>query len=122
MSETNGSCDVCGNDDEGGLRLEFVGPFKEYRVVVNGWQVPLLEGEELDGGTVWLTLDNRLGCEIPAGLAEKVVPFIADCIAVALGYGCHPRGDEVPREVALKRGPLVRPKRLLDISAVSTEE
>jgi hypothetical protein len=31
--------------------------------------------------------------------AERVVPFLADAIAIALGYTCHPRADwDVPHQ------------------------
>ena len=73
--------------------LEFVGPFEHHDVVVNGWRVPYLEATPLNGGVVRLCLDGRFGLDLSVADAEHVVPFVADCIAVAAGYTAHPGGD-----------------------------
>lgn len=73
-------------------RVEYVGPFEHHDVVVNGWTVPFLEACPIAGGMVSLTLDRRFGLDLPIADAERIVPFIADCIAVACGYTAHP-GD-----------------------------
>lgn|ERR1017187_8156220 len=44
--------------------------------------------------------------------AERVVPFVADAIAVALGYGAHP-DDSTPRP--LPRAPYPRPERVVEL-------
>jgi len=44
----------------------------------------------LPNGGVHLTLDNRFGLDVSLDDEASVVPFVADCIAVALGYGGHP--------------------------------
>jgi hypothetical protein len=75
--------------------LEFIGPFKHHDVVVNGWQVPFLRATPLNGGRVHLNLDCRFGVDLTVEEAERIVPFLADCIAVALGYTSHPEGDQV---------------------------
>jgi hypothetical protein len=75
---------------------EIVGPFSSHWVVVNGRQVPFLEAAPANGGKISLTLDQRYGLEISVADAETVIPFIADCIAVAMGYNCHPRAGKEP--------------------------
>jgi hypothetical protein len=80
--------------------VEFVGPFQHHDVVVEGREVPFLRAFPQDGGRVHLTLDRRLGLDLTLAEAERFVPFLADAIAIALGYTCHPggeRGDPNPR-------------------------
>ncbi len=60
-----------------------------------------------------LVLDRRLGVELSTAEAERLVPFVADAIAVALGYGAHPRGD---CDRPLARAPYPRPERVVDLS------
>jgi hypothetical protein len=71
--------------------VEYVGPFKEWEVVVDGRRVPHVTAVPLSGGKVRLVLDNRFGLVLDVAMANKVVPFLADAIAVAMGYTCHPR-------------------------------
>ena len=86
------------------MSYEIIGPFDAYRVVVGGRQVPYLNAHPANGGIVHLTLDNRFGLDIAVADAEAVIPFIADCIAVAMGYTCHPAADEEPvRSVPFRR-------------------
>jgi hypothetical protein len=73
-------------------------------VVVSGCSEPFLEGQAF-GGKVALTLDNRFGLELTREQAQTVVPFLADAIAIALGYPSHPSrdtalADPVRRQVA----------------------
>jgi hypothetical protein len=75
--------------------LEFVGPRESHDVVHKGWQVPFLEATPLIGGRIYLCLDRRFSLELTVNDAERVVPFIADCIAVALGYTAHPERDAI---------------------------
>jgi hypothetical protein len=74
-------------------RLAFIGPFQHHDVVVDGRQVPFLRATPLDGGQVHLNLDRRLGLTLSAEEAERVVPFLADAIAVASGYTSHPDAE-----------------------------
>jgi hypothetical protein len=85
--------------------VEFIGPFRYHDVVVDGWQVPHLRATPLIGGRVHLNLDRRLGLDLSVEEAERFVPFLADCIAVAHGYTAHP-GPELPEPVV--RLPFVR--------------
>jgi hypothetical protein len=70
--------------------VEYIGPFRSHDVVVDGWQVPYLRATPLNGGRVHLNLDRRFGLDLTVEEADRFVPFLADCIAVALGYTCHP--------------------------------
>jgi hypothetical protein len=73
--------------------VSYVGPFEHHDVVVRGCAVPFLRATPLDGGQVHLNLDRRLGLTLSAGEAERVIPFVADVIAVAMGYTCHPDAE-----------------------------
>ncbi|HEX5467424.1 MAG TPA: hypothetical protein VFW80_00090 [Gaiellaceae bacterium] len=94
-------------------RVDFPGPFSQHDVVVDGWRVPFLHAQIAGEDKVLLVLDRRLGVEITAAEAERVVPFIADAIAVALGYGAHP-GEDTPRP--LERAPYPRPERVVSVN------
>jgi hypothetical protein len=100
------------------MAVTFPGPFTNHAVVVNGWEVPLVQAHPQGEDRILLVIDGRLGAEFSVEEAERVVPFVADAIAVALGYGCHPRNenDELP-----PRMPHVRPGRLTSLVSVATE-
>jgi hypothetical protein len=74
-------------------------------VVLRGWQVPFLTATPLPGGKIHLTLDHRFGLDLSLADAEQVIPFLADCMAVALGYTGHPEADW---ETAKPRSEIVR--------------
>ena len=104
-------------DDVGALddvldRVSFPGPFTHHDVVVEGWRVPFLQAEIIGEDRVLLVLDRRLGVELSTEEAERVVPFLADAIAVASGFGAHPRGDT---PTPLERAPYPRPERVADL-------
>jgi hypothetical protein len=89
--------------------VEYVGPFDDWRVVVDGRRVPFLSARPVDGGKVDLTLDDRYGLLVDVETAEKVIPFLADAIAVAMGFTCHPRAGwdgPRPRPPMPRLGPL----------------
>lgn len=86
------------SQDEGEFALpessvSYVGPFEHHDVVVEGRQVPFLRATPLDGGQVHLNLDRRLGLTLTVAEAERFVPFLADAIAVALGFTSHPDAE-----------------------------
>lgn len=86
------------------MSVEIIGPFKSHHVVcVNGYQVPYLDACPVQGGKVLLTLDGRYMIEVEAAQLDSLVGFIANCIAVAAGYTCHPGTQGAPPE------PLRRP-------------
>jgi hypothetical protein len=93
-------------------RVSFPGPFKHHDVVVNGWRVPFLQAHLAGEDRVMLVIDRRLGAELSVEEAERVVPFVANAIAVALGYGAHP-DDDTPRP--LSRASYPRPERVVDL-------
>lgn len=72
--------------------VQSIGPFESYPVTLNGWTIPNLEAMTFAGGTqVTLRLDKRFDLDVPAEIAGRVISFVADCIAVSMGYACHPR-------------------------------
>ena len=87
--------------------VEVIGPFRHHEVAVTGWRVPLLTANPQQDG-VELILDDRYSVDIPADLVETVVPFVAECIAVALGYCGHPEGDEMPPRRLPDYAPMAR--------------
>lgn len=87
------------------MTAEFIGPFEYHKVVVDGWTVPHLTAQPARDGYIALTLDHRFDIDVPVVDADRLVGFIADCIAVALGYTCHPRPDW---EAPLARLPMQR--------------
>ena len=100
------------------FRVSFPGPFFRHEVVVDGWKVPFLHahpGSEHDENdeNVMLVLDNRLALTLSLEEAERFVPFLADSIAVALGYAAHPSEDA---EQPLLRLPHPRPVRITALS------
>jgi len=97
-------------------RVTFRGPFGGQAAVVNGWQVPLLEAHMQGEDRVLLVIDGRLGGEFSVEEAERVLPFVADAISVALGYACHPRdgADSLPPML-----PHARPRRLTALAGAS---
>jgi hypothetical protein len=101
------------------FRVSFPGPFTHHDVVVDGWAVPLLQAQPCgeQDENVMLILDGRLAMTVSVEEAERFVPFLADAIAVALGYTAHPKADEEP-----DWKPQPRPMRMHGIGAVTTED
>jgi hypothetical protein len=75
---------------------EIIGPFQVRKVLVDGRRVPFLEAALPAGGKISLLLDGRYGLDISVADAEAFIPWIADAIAIALGYTCHPRPGKEP--------------------------
>lgn len=61
-----------------------------------------------------LVLDNRYALNVTVEEAERFVPFLANAIAVALGYTCHPKEDA---EQPLVKQPQPRPVPVHGIAA-----
>jgi hypothetical protein len=70
--------------------VSFPGPFRHHDVVVEGRRVPFVKATPLDGGRVDLWLDDRFALTVTAGEAERFLPFLANAMAVALGFTSHP--------------------------------
>ena len=105
--------------EQGRFRVSFPGPFTQHEVVVDGWSIPFLHAHPRGDHdeSVMLVLDNRLAATFSVEEAERFVPFLADAIAIALGYTAHPRTDEEP-----SWKPQPRPMRMQGIGAVVDEE
>lgn len=64
--------------------------FEWFPVVMNGWTVPHLEARQLEG-EVFLSLDHRFGLPINERTTPgMIIWFVANAIAIAKGYACHP--------------------------------
>lgn len=94
------------------FRVAFPGPFQHHDVVVDGWRVPFVQAHLGDEDRVSLVLDRRLAADFTLDEAERVVPFLADAIAIALGYGAHPNED-TPRKPPM--APYPRPERVVGL-------
>jgi hypothetical protein len=70
--------------------VEFVGPFESHDVVLNGRRVPYLTATPLSAGRVCLHLDRRFALELDLQDAEYAVPFMAQCIAIGMGFSGFP--------------------------------
>jgi hypothetical protein len=75
------------------VNVEIVGPFKAHIVLVDGRRVPYLAASPNVDGSVALLLDDRFALDVSAADRDKVVEFVAHCIAVAGGYTAHPPAD-----------------------------
>ena len=73
--------------------IENVGPFRHHVVSINGWSVPFLTAGPAEDGGVYLSPDNRACLNVALDEEAAVVPFIADSVAVGLGYTFHPGSD-----------------------------
>jgi hypothetical protein len=94
------------------FRVTFPGPISHHLVVVDGWSVPFLQAQLRGEDRVQLILDDRIGIDLDTGEADRLIPFLADAIAIALGYGAHPReeGPGLPPKL-----PPVAPRRVTQV-------
>ena len=99
--------------EEGTFRVTFPGPFTHHEVAFDGWSVPFLRASFYGEDRVRLILDDRRGIDLTTSEAERLIPFLADAIAVALGYGAHPREgmDELPAPL-----PHRTPRRIVQVA------
>lgn len=102
-------------DMEASFRVSFPGPFSHHEVVVDGWTVPFLKASFYGESGIRLVLDDRMGLDLQTSVADRVIPFLADAISVALGYGAHPRGagPELPPKLPHKA-----PRRVAQVDAL----
>lgn len=96
-----------------GFRVTFPGPFQHHDVVVDGWRLPFVQAHMTGEDRVTLVIDRRLAEEFSVEEAERVVPFLADAIAVALGYTAHPAADMEP---PVNRDPHPKPVKSIGIT------
>jgi hypothetical protein len=96
------------------FRVTFPGPFRYHDVVVDGWSVPFVKasfrGDDEDH--IRLILDDRIGLDLSSAEAEKLTPFLADAIAIALGYGAHPSKAST---LLPERAPHMAPRRVVRV-------
>lgn len=70
--------------------LEFLAPREQRAVTIDGYAVPRVEAQEVDGGrNTMITFDGRFGISIPAEYAEQVIWLVANAQAIGAGYSCH---------------------------------
>lgn len=102
------------------FRVSYPGPFTRHEVVVDGWSVPHLHAQPYGDHDekVMLILDSRIAITVSVEEAERFVPFLADAIAVALGYTTHPNQDAEQ----LVKQPQPRPVRMQGIAAVTPDD
>jgi hypothetical protein len=100
------------SDEPQEFRVTFPGPVSQHLVVVDGWSVPFLRASLCGEDRVQLVLDDRIGIDLGTSEAERLIPFLADAIAIALGYGAHPRDDgpELPPKL-----PPMAPRRVVQV-------
>lgn len=75
-----------------GLGVEIHGPFvPEYRVTLDGYQVPYISATPCEDGRVGIVLDHRFGLPDPVAREEfdRWLPILANAMAIAAGYSCH---------------------------------
>jgi hypothetical protein len=95
------------------FRVTLPGPFEYHDVVVDGRSVPLLRAHpKKSEDAIRLILDGRRSVELSIAEAERLIPFLADAIAMALGYGAHPRS---PMERLPERTPHMTPRRAVEV-------
>lgn len=82
------------------MTVDVIGPFEYHAVVVNGYRVPYLTAEPANGGKVFLTLDSRYMIDIAVADFDRMMDFIANCIAVAAGFTCHPGTEGAPSPIS----------------------
>jgi hypothetical protein len=76
------------------MGVELVGPFEHHAVVVDGWEVPHVVAQPVNGGEVLFELDGRFSLKVPVALVDETAWFLAQAIAVAAGWTAHPGGPE----------------------------
>lgn len=78
------------------MTLDFIGPIDYHAVVLNGRRVPYLTASPQPGGRVTVELDSRFALDLSLSEAQTVVPFIAHCLAVGMGYAGFPDAGMEP--------------------------
>lgn len=64
-----------------------IGPFEEYRVVLEGKLIPNLTAFR-EGDSICLVLDRRLSISVPKDRAYDVAWLVANALAIGAGYPC----------------------------------
>lgn len=67
--------------------LKSIGPFQVYRLRLDGFRIPKLEGQLISG--MWhFALDERFACDVPETYGHGVAMMIANAMAIGAGYTC----------------------------------
>lgn len=74
--------------------IEYLDFMEGSRIVLNGHEVPRLRAFKKPH-VVSLVLDNRFGLDVPPNLAEPVVSFIANALAIGAGYSCFGENSSI---------------------------
>lgn len=83
--------------------VAILGPIQSRVVLLDGYRVPYLAADPVNGGQVRLTLDERFSFDVAVSDLDRTVEFIAHCIAVAAGFTCHPGAVEPTRRTVYSR-------------------
>jgi hypothetical protein len=80
-----------------------IGPFEEWRVVIEGREIPKLQARKFESrpGTVSFLLDHRFGLDVPEELAYQVAWYVANAMAIGAGYA-YLGADEKFKPFAVK--------------------
>ena len=62
-----------------------IGPFEEYRVMVEGRVIPKLTAYK-DGNLIGLVVDKRFSISLPEDQAKTVAWLVANALAIGAGY------------------------------------
>ena len=110
------------NERQGDLDVESVGPFQEYRLVVNGWTVPGVSSRIVDTRTVSFVC-GEYGIDVPQEQAGRYADWIAHVVATTLGWTCHPKSPDWKPAGREGEPPfkLLPWKRLIGLSMVGTD-
>lgn len=76
---------------KGNYGVEFIGPIYRsgFDIIVDGHRLPHIDADISESGGVTLVLDRRYAIDLQKEDAEKILPFLANAMAVAAGYSCH---------------------------------
>ena len=85
-----------------------VGPFEEWRVIIEGREIPRLQARRGTDGMVHFPLDHRFGLDVPEELAYPVACYVANAMAIGAGYAWH-GADEKYKPFGVKTGEISLP-------------
>lgn len=106
----------------GDLDVEAIGPFSTYELVVNGWTVPGVSSYRVDVRTVAFVCGSY-AYDIPEERAGAFADWLANVVAVSMGWTCHPSASWNPPDAAPFRSlPWHRAIRLNEIPNAETSD
>lgn len=75
------------------MGYNIIGPFAERCITFDGYVVPRLDGQVIDG-VLHLCLDKRFALDVPQEHANQVIWAIANALAIGAGYSCFGENSE----------------------------